>query len=532
MTIVDAEYLKKLNDIGIALSAEHDIEKLLEMILQKAKSIANADAGILFTRHETEKALIQRVRHCDSLNIHVGGTTGEPTYGRPVELYDLAGKPHHESVTSHCALSRKSVNIQDVSTHTEFDFSSTKEFDRRRNYHTQSVLAVPMVNKRNEVLGVIRLSNAQDVGGNVIPFSPSVQHMVESLASQGAVALDNDLLIKGLEDLLEALIQIVAKAIDQKSPHTGNHLQKVPIITEMLAKEACASSEPAFKSFDLTEEEMYEVRIAAWLHDCGKLTTPDYILEKGRKLQTFCDRIDMVRTRFEVVKRDAEIRYLKALTQNPEEKGSLLEKYEDEVQSLEDDWCFLDELNQGAEWVDDEKLARLDELSKRVWSPTIGLSNDEVKECSFFSDEELENLQVRRGTLTASDRKIIQDHILHSIDMLERLPFPRQLARVPEYAGGHHEKVNGKGYPKGLKGEQMSIPARMMAVADIFEALTSHDRPYKTPKTLSETYSIMKKMCDDGDIDRDIFDLLWKTDLHKRYAKQFLLPQQWDEIPA
>lgn len=514
--------VQHLNEIGIALSAEHDVEKLLEMILQKAKSITNADAGIIFTRHDTEEVLIQRVRHCDSLDIHVGGTTGEPTYGRPVELYDSQGKPLLESVTAYAALKCQSVNIADVYKHDDFDFTSTKAFDERRGYRTQSVLAVPMVTKRREVIGVIRLSNAQDSNGKTVPFSRAAQHLVESLASQMAVVLDNEMLIMGLENLLEALIQLVAKAVDQKSPHTGNHLQKIPVIMDMLVRAANESDKAPFDRFNLNEEEMYEIRIAAWLHDCGKLTTPDYLLEKAHKLETFFDRIELVRTRLEVARRDLEIAHL---------KGEIKEKaYKAALAQIEDDWQFLKMLNEGAEWIEDEKIARLEEIAERRWTPQVG-QEGKGREQPFFTEDELENLRVRRGTLTAANRQIVQDHILHSIDMLERMPFPRQLKRVPEYAGAHHERMDGKGYPRGLKGEDMSMPARMMAVADVFEALTSHDRPYKKPKTLSETYSIMKKMRDNGGIDPDVFELLWKGGVYDQYAKRYLLPAQRDEMP-
>jgi HD-GYP domain-containing protein (c-di-GMP phosphodiesterase class II) len=514
---ISVEALKKLNDIGVALSAEHNIERLLEMILEKAKSIANADAGILFTRHEIEPVLIQRVRHCDSLDIHLGGTTGEPTYGYPVELYDNAGNPRETSVTAYCATRGKTVNIPDVYDYELFDFSSTREFDRRRDYRTKSVLAVPMKNKRGEVLGVIRLSNAHDENGNLQPFDATSQHLIESLASQGAVALDNELLINGLEDLLQALIQLVAKAIDQKSPHTGNHLQKVPIITEMITEAACESKEGSFADFELNEEEMYEVRIAAWLHDCGKLSTPDYILEKGTKLQSFFDRIELIGTRLEVCQRDAEIAWL---------RGEMDEAaYRAKQAQLQDDWEFLQKLNEGAEWVPDEYMDRLDAIARYLWNPRVieGTPNQ-----PFFSEDELKNLRVRRGTLTDENRQIIMDHVVHSIDMLNRMPFPRQLKRVPEYAGGHHERMDGKGYPNGLKGEDMSIPARIMAVADVFEALTSHDRPYKKPKKLSEAREIMRKMAAGGGMDPEIVELLWSSNVVRRYAERYLLPDQAD----
>lgn len=501
--------LYELNEIGIALSAENSIDYLLELILQKTKNITNADAGILFTKHELEDAYVQRVRHCDSLNIHVGGTTGEPTYGPPVEI-ERGGKPYTSSVTACAALSRQSINIENIINHPEFDFSSTKEFDKRRGYSTKSVLAVPMITKRKEVIGVIRLSNAQDKNGNIIAFTKETQHMVESLASQGAVALDNELLITGLEDLLESFIQLVAKAIDQKSAHTGNHLQRIPVLMDMLVKAANESNNEAFKDFHLNEEEIYEVRIAAWLHDCGKLSTPDYILEKGTKLATFYDRIQLIGTRLEVLLRDLEIAKLKGKISNAE--------FAAQSDNIRNDWQFLQELNLGREWVPDEEIERLQQIAKKSWTPLLEVSEPQP----FFTDDELENLSVQRGTLTKGNRKIIQNHILHSIDMLEKMPFPKRLQRVPEYAGAHHERMDGKGYPNGLKGEDMSIPARMMAVADVFEALTSNDRPYKSPKPLSESRHIMEKMRDNGGLDSDIFDLLWNSDVVTRYAKKYL----------
>lgn len=512
-----ASNLHELNEIGIALSAEKNIERLLEMILEKSKDIANADAGILFTSHELEEALIQRVRHCDSLNIHVGGTTGEPTYGPPIELTKTDGSPNNTSVTGACALSGKSINLKDIEDHPEFDFSSTKEFDKRRGYRTQSVLAVPMITKRDKVIGVIRLSNAQDENGTITPFSKETQHMIESLASQAAVTLDNDILISGLEDLLESFIQLVAKAIDQKSKHTGNHLERIPVIVEMLAEAANQSASPAFRDFYLNEEEMYELRIAAWLHDCGKLSTPDYILEKGTKLATFHDRIQLIGTRLEILLRDLEIAKL---------KGDISDReHMNQSGKIRDDWEFLQELNLGRERVPDEEIERLHEIANYAWTPQLEVSDPRP----FFTENELENLSVQRGTLTRSDRKIIEDHILHSIDMLERMPFPKQLQRVPEYAGAHHERMDGKGYPNGLTGEQMSLPARMMAVADVFEALTSNDRPYKTPKTLSESREIMTKMRDNGGIDPDLFELLWNgSNVVQRYADKYLLDSQKD----
>ncbi len=260
---------------------------------------------------------------------------------------------------------------------------------------------------------------------------------------------------------------------------------------------------------------MYELRIAAWLHDCGKLSTPDYILEKGTKLESFFDRIELIGTRLEVLLRDIEIAALKGEISEDEAKAK--------QQQIRDQWMFLQQLNLGREKVPEEEIDELHRIATHQWQPQLEPSDKR----SFFTKDELENLSVRRGTLTDANRKIIQDHILHSIDMLEKMPFPKQLRRIPEYAGAHHERMDGKGYPNGLTGDQMSIPARIMAVADVFEALTSHDRPYKKPKTLKESRAIMEKMRDGGGIDPDIFELLWnESDVVKRYAEKHLLESQ------
>lgn len=525
--MISEEHLKLLNSIGIALSSEHDLNQLLNMVVEHAKNISNSDIGIIFIYDDKNHVLQQKVRHCNRLGIYQR-TDESSEENEVICLYNEDNTEHYESVTASCALKQAVIKVDDVYNHKEYDFSSTKAYDVKRNYKTVSILTVPLLNKRKELIGVLRLSNAKDTNGTIIPYDVDMEEVIFSLASQAAVAIDNDMLLKGLEDFQRAFIKIVAKSIDQKSPHTGNHLQKVPVITDMITKAASDSTTGMFKDFTLNHDELYEVSIAAWLHDCGKLTTPDYILEKATKLQTFYDRIETIGTKIEIMIRDAEIDYLRKLQDKHEDAGSLKESYESIITQLKEDWSFIQELNRGAEWIDDQKMERLEQVSKHQW---VSLLEPDTSTQSLFSEDEFENLSVRKGTLTAEDRKIIQDHIIHSIDMLNEMPFPRQLRRVPEYAGAHHEKMNGKGYPMGLTGDQMSIPARIIAVSDIFEALTSHDRPYKKPKTLSETYRIMQFMVKDGEIDPEITALLWNKEvgLYKQYAEQHLLPIQIDE---
>jgi HD-GYP domain-containing protein (c-di-GMP phosphodiesterase class II) len=346
-----------------------------------------------------------------------------------------------------------------------------------------------------------------------------VQEVVESLASQAAVAIDNQRLIQAQRDLLDAFIRLIADAIDKKSPYTGGHCKRVPLLTEMLAKAACEAREGPFAEFTLDDDDWYELHIACYLHDCGKIVTPVHVMDKATKLETIYDRINEVALRFEVLKRDVELRNLKARgkTKLPAEAVAA------DLAELDEALAFLRKANIGGEFLDDASVARIEAIAAK----TIVVNGVEQP---LLSKEEVYNLSIRRGTLNNEERKIINDHIVVTIDMLEKLPFPPHLERVPEYAGGHHEKMDGTGYPRGLTREQMSTPARMMAIADIFEALTAQDRPYKSGKKLSDAMKIMGMMKADNHIDPELFDLFVKAGVYKDYAQRFLPPELIDTV--
>jgi HD-GYP domain-containing protein (c-di-GMP phosphodiesterase class II) len=288
----------------------------------------------------------------------------------------------------------------------------------------------------------------------------------------------------------------------------------------MIAKAAIKQKDGYFRDFHMDSEELYELRVASWLHDCGKLTIPLTILDKATKLETTYDRINAIHARFETVARDLEIAHLR--------KQIKAAEYKQQLKQLKSDWQFIQSMNKGSEYVDDAKLKRLKQIANYKWNQT--LNGEKIKTSKLLTKDELANLSIRKGTINEEERQIINSHIDVTIDMLNSLPFPKNLQRVPEYAGGHHEKMDGTGFPKGLTREEMSVPARMMAVADIFEALTAYDRPYKKPKKLSESIAIMTKMRDENHIDPDIFDLFIKEKIYLKYAKKFLLPEQIDEI--
>lgn len=521
-----AELMRRLVKVGIALSAERDHERLVEQILLEAKSICNADGGTLYLREDDHERLRFAIMRSDSLDVALGGTTGNEIPYPPLELYEEAsGRPNLRNVATYVAHGGFTVNIRDAYEAENFDFSGTQAFDERMGYRSTSFLTVPLKNHEDKVTGVLQLINATDPeSGEVVPFPPELQPVIEALASQAAVAIDNQDLLDGQRILLESFIRLIATAIDMKSPYTGAHCQRVPVISEMLAKAACAASEGPFMDFDLDEEAFYELYIAAWLHDCGKVTTPEYVVDKATKLETIYDRIETIRTRFELVKRETEVTYLKALAEDGADGAKLKEAYEARLAQLDDDRGFVAHANIGGEFMDKEHIDRVHKISKIRYRDWDG------EEKNFLSDDEVHNLCIPKGTLTPEERKVINHHIEATIEMLEKLPFPKHLSRVPEFAGGHHERMDGKGYPKGLTRDEMSIPARIMAIADVFEALTASDRPYKDAKTLSETIRIMSYMKRDGHIDPDLFDLFVESGIYKDYAKEYLKREQIDEV--
>ena len=526
---MDFELIEKLNEIGIALSAEKNTPKLLEMILKGAKTILNADAGTLYLASENKKYLQFEIIMNDSLGTMMSAKR-EPITFESLHLYDELGKPNNTMVAAHAALHKKTINIPDAYTAEGFDFAGTRAFDINTGYRSQSFLTLPMLNHENELIGVLQLINAKDLRTNqIIEFSKISQRIAESLASQAAIALTNNKLIGQFRGLFESFINLMSEAIDKKSPYNGAHCRRVPMLTMMIADAACKADYGIFKDFSLDEEERYELKIAGLLHDCGKVTTPVHVIDKATKLETIFDRIHIVNTRFEILKRDAEISFLnQKIAAIKSGNLSIISDLEATLQQKIADYCsdqeFLRICNIGGEFMSAEYQERLTLIAKYRWIDPQGV------ETNFLTDNELYNLNISKGTLTTEERKIINDHIVVTIEMLEQLPYPRNLRRVPEYAGGHHERMDGKGYPKGLTRDQMSLPARMMGIADIFEALSAKDRPYKQGKTLTECLQILGKMKLGNHIDPDLFDLFVSEKIYMRYANEYLDPDQIDEV--
>lgn len=505
--------IKILTDVGIALSLEKDHSRLLEIILIKAQEITHADGGTIYTCHDSKRLKFEIMLN-QSLGIHSGGTHNNTYSFADLNLYDDTGLPNNHMLAPCAALSRQTINIKNVYTHKQFDLSGTKQFDNAMRYHSRSVLTVPMTNHLNEVIGVLQLINATDEKTKKITsFSQLDQYLVESLASQAAVILSNRQLIEDQKKLFDAFIQLIAKTIDEKSPYTGSHCRRVPVITLMLAKAVCQMDKGPLKDFTMTEEELYELEVAAWLHDCGKITTPEAVVDKATKLEEIFDRIHLIDTRFEVLKRDLVIQYLQKKVGKP--KNQLLEH---ELNQLDKERELVRACNVGGEHLLPEQRAAMIRVAKYKWTGPSGIEEP------FLSDMEIQQLTIPKGTLSLHEREIIKKHVSVTIKMLESLPYPKNLKNVPKLAGSHHEKIDGSGYPLGLTRDQMSIPARMIAIADVFEALTSGDRPYKKAMSLTQALNIMKQMKKNGHIDPDLFDVFMNQKIYQQYADQYLNP--------
>lgn len=523
-------HLAKYAEIGMSLSGEEDVNRLLEMIIHEAREITDADAGTLYMVTEEGTHLRFVVLQNDTMNTRMGGTSGVEINLPPVPLY-VDGKPNHANVSSYVALTGELVNIADVYESEDFDFTGPRKYDEATGYRSKSMLVIPMRNHENDVIGVMQLLNAQDIRnlGEIGEFSDDRVALVASLASQAAAALTKTKLIQDLKDLFYAFIKSIANAIEEKSPYTGGHINRVVDLTMMIAEAVDKAEEGPFADAHFTEDEMEELKLAAWLHDVGKIITPEFVVDKSSKLETIFDRVHMVAARFDLIAKNMEAGFLARKVALLEQGGSKakLARLDKEMtaalKELADERAFALSCNEPGEFMSDERIERL----KGVAAKTFEV-NGETQ--TYLTDNEVENLCIRKGTLTEEERKVIENHATMTGKILGELPFPKKLSRVPEYARGHHEKMDGSGYPFGLKGDELPLQARIMAVADIFEALTAKDRPYKKPMPLSMAVRILGFMKKDYHVDPEVHDLFLCSGLFKEYADRELLEWQVDDV--
>lgn len=523
-------HIRKLTDVGLALSGEKNISKLLEMIVDAARELTCADAGTLYTLDAENKCLTFEILQNDTMKTRSGGGSGMDVLLPPVPLYN-DGHPNHSNVSSYVALTEKTVNIPDVYEAEGFDFTGTRRYDSGTGYRSKSMLVIPLKNHESNIIGVLQLLNAKDMdSGTVIPFSDEYVDLIGSLASEAAVALTNAQLIQDLKELFYAFIKSIAAAIDEKSPYTGGHIDRVVKLTMMIAEKINASATGPFADVKFSEDELEELKLATWMHDVGKITTPEYIIDKQTKLETIFDRMHLIETRFDLIASlltnqilEEKMAVLQDGRGDVEKISELDVRLKKGLKELREEKLFIAASNTPGEFMDDARLKRLHEIAGKTYE-----FNGETR--PYITGEELKNLSIKKGSLTEEERRVVENHVYMTKVMLEQLPFPKNLSNVASYASGHHEKLDGTGYPSGLGPGELSLQARIMAIADVFEALTAKDRPYKKPMKLSQAVGILESMQKDNHIDADIFDIFIRSNLFMEYAVSELRPEQIDDF--
>ncbi len=511
---------QQLAQLAYALTAEKEHDRLLDQIVAGSMRLTNADGGTLYTVDErSPEVLCFKVMHNRSLQLRE-----KPAHMPPVILHEATGD-QAKLVVAETFKQQVTINIPDAYSCSEYDFSGIRTFDETLGYRSRAFLSVPLRDHEGEMIGVLQLINALDEQGTIVPFSAAQQALIESVASLAATALTKQRLIEAQRNLFESFIQLIGRAIDHKSPVTGKHCEQVPEIAMLLAQAICQAKQGPYASVSFTDEELYELRIAAWLHDCGKIATPEAIIDKATKLHTLVDRIELVEGRFRELKQQRRIELLERLpVLSAAEADRARAEHDALVVGLDEDLAFLRQANIGGEFMTDEDQQRVLAIAQLEWRDINGAPR------RMLSEDEVQNLCIRRGTLTDAERQIMRDHIKVTIEMLESLRYPRPLRNVPEIAGNHHECLNGNGYPRGLKAAELSLRARIMCIADIFEALTSPDRPYKKGMRLSQACTIMGRMVEDGHLDRDLFALFLQSGAYLEYARRHMSERQIDAV--
>jgi HD-GYP domain-containing protein (c-di-GMP phosphodiesterase class II) len=487
---------KSFAEIGLAFSREKNISHLLELILEESRKLTLADGGTLYLFNSETEELDFSILRNETLNFHMGGSSEQEVTLPPVPLYKK-GEPNCSNVSSYSALTSEVINISDVYTEEGFDFSGTRFYDKNNGYRSKSMLVVPMKNMENDLIGVIQLINARKADSDqIIPFSTAMENLTISLASQAAVALTNVQLNKDLENLFNSFIRSIATAIDEKSSYTGGHIRRVVVLTMMIANEMNREDQGVFAHISFTPDELEELRTAAWMHDVGKISTPEWIMDKKTKLEEYHDRIDIVEMRYHLI--------LQILSTG--ENGELNLNRDELLDELE----FLKSCNHPEEYLSEEKTERLEKIFNRK----IHYGGREIP---FLTGKEYMKLSIRKGSLDQEERRIVEHHAVTTRKILSELPFPKKLSKVQEYASMHHERLDGSGYPDGISGDQIPLQARIIAIADILEALIAKDRPYRKPISLPRALEIMNYMVRDGFIDGDILDFITSKGLVDKY---------------
>ena len=505
---------KKLIDIGYQISSQKDFNRLLETILLGAKELSGADGGTLYLFNENDKTLEFKIVNNSSLNIHHGGTKNHISWPA-LKIYNENDTINNKNVSIVCATQDKLININDIYHSTTFDFSGAKNFDTNNNYKTTSMLVIPMKNRDNELIGVIQLINKIN-DNTIVSFNKDDEALITSMSSQAAMMIQNNQLVKDLEVLLYSLIKSIGTALNEKSNYTARHIDNVAKLSKIII-DGINNNNDTYKDISFTAEEEEEIKLSAWLHDIGKIATPEHIIDKSTKLETIYDKINIIEAKFEILKRDIEIAFL---------KGDITQDIKDtKIKQIEKDIIFLNSMNSGELFMNDEFIDKLNSIAKQ---DDITINN---KKTEVIDKNNLYNLSIKKGTLSAEDREVINNHVVVTYNMLKEVPFPKRFANVSKIAGSHHKTVDGKGYAsKEILNQELTLADRILVIADIFEALSAQDRPYKDPNKLSQIANIFLDMVKNRELDKDLVKVFFQDKLYLEYAQENLSEAQRDTI--
>ena len=471
--------LNRILDTGIALSKEKDRNKLLDMILDESISITHCDAGTLYICRD-DKLHFQVMK---TLSMHVDkGKNGEKIDLPPVPMVP-------QNICAYTVIHKQPLNIENVYENEKFDFSGPKQYDKMTGYHTRSMLTIPLLNQEDEVVGVLQLINALDEEGIIIPFDPGLEHIILSLASQAAIAVSNIRYMEEIKDQMWSFTEAMAETIDTRTPYNANHVRMVAAYAGKMADYINKQHELGLEEEYFSQNRKEQLLLGALLHDIGKVSIPIKVMNKATRLETRLNDIEM---RFELFRTRYRVQLL---------EGELdQEQYQTVIARLDNDLALIREVN-ATGFLSDEKKQELEDILFDVYKGTEG-------EQPYFTEEEKEDLLIRKGTLTEKERRIMESHVEMTERILAKVHFNQNYQDAVKWAVQHHECLDGSGYPRQLKAEELSTESRILAVADICDALLATDRPYKKPLPREKAFAIMHDMAEQGKIDEKLVNYM------------------------
>ncbi len=497
----------------MAKNNNKNLYQFLDIFTKEIMETTYADSLIIYTLNAKRNLLSIKLAKSTQLDIFYS-TENIPKTWKNIKI----GQKNDKNIASLCATSKKAIIVDNMQKNEQ----NFEIFDFGKSYKTHSIICMPLLNHENDIVGVLQLSNKRFKNKmDLKAFSSKDEKIIHAISSQIAVLISNSTLIENLEKLFGSFLEAMISAMKEESLHTYHHMTKMTNLSNMFVK-AIHKDSKIFKDKTFSTDEQKAMKFAALLHDIGKLTTPSNILNKATKLQNIFDKIELIELRFENAKKCAKLYMYEKILENPQQIELFKKEYEEKSKEIDEDFRLIKDINLRGS-LSDEELEKLKKIAKKFFV-------NDGKEMPFLSKDEFKSLKIKKGSLSKQERQIINNHANVSIKILEQLKLPKKYKKIPQISGAHHEKLNGRGYPKGLKGDEICFEARILAIADVFEALTSADRPYKKPNSISKAMKILFSMAKKGELDKDLVGFFYTSKLYLKYAKKYIKKEQIDEV--